>query len=397
MSDEEKYLRDRAMVMAIIKYILIFCIICVFVVFATKIVAIMMPFLVGFLIAKTSYTISDKLCHVLPGSFTSKKRKRIAKIVYTILIVLVLVLLILAIALATLQAFNAIKSLTSYVTNFDYSSIDFNILEKIASNTGGLLTPDVISSMEDAMLGLLTKIFNSIPGAVKTTISNILSVVGNLPYVFFIVVSVILSGSYFLTDAPNILRIYYKAIPNKTFRSKLLNLLDELSLALFQALGGYLSLLIITALESFVVFYIAGVKYSVILAIITSVVDFLPVVGTSAVMIPIAIYDALHANYFAAIVIIIGLAGITVIRRWIEPLILGKTMKIHPLIMLITMATGVYIWGLTGFLLGPTVFIVIMTVFKVFGFGKQLNSFFASFFDKILPKEEERKTPKKTK
>lgn len=395
MTDEERYIRDRATVMAIIKYTLIFLIIAVCVFFSTKVVAIMMPFLIGFLIAKSSYTLSEKLCKVLPGNYTSVKRKKVSKIIYAVLVVLIFAILGVALFLAILQAFNAIKSLTSYVTNFDYSAIDFNILDKVASNTSLFLTPDIISSLEDAMIGVMTKIFNSIPNILKSAISNVISVAGNLPYAFFFVVCTILSGSYFLTDPSGILRIYSKTIPSRTFRKKLLHLLDELSVALFQALGGYLALLIITALESFVVFTIAGVKYSVILAIVTSIVDFLPVLGTSAVMIPVIIYDVIHANYVGAIIITIGLAAMTFIRRIIEPLILGKSMKVHPLIMLISMAVGVYIWGLTGFLIGPTVFIIIMTIFKVFGFGKQLRTFLTSLFDKVIPKDEP--TPPKKK
>ena len=66
---------------------------------------------------------------------------------------------------------------------------------------------------------------------------------------------------------------------------------------------------------------------------------------------------------------------ITVVRRIIEPPILGKSLHLHPLMMLIAMAAGVYIWGAIGFLLGPTVFIIVYDIIKVFAIDKKIIAF----------------------
>ena len=41
-------------------------------------------------------------------------------------------------------------------------------------------------------------------------------------------------------------------------------------------------------------------------------------------------------------------------------------MQLHPLLMLIAMVIGMYVWGAIGFLLGPTAMIIIIQVMKVF-------------------------------
>ena len=79
----------------------------------------------------------------------------------------------------------------------------------------------------------------------------------------------------------------------------------------------------------------------------------------------------------------------TVIRRFIEPPILGKSMHIHPLLTLVAMAAGVYIWGAIGFLLGPVVFIILLDVFKVFGLDKKLRNFLSRVLEKIISNEPE--------
>lgn len=143
-------------------------------------------------------------------------------------------------------------------------------------------------------------------------------------------------------------------------------------------------LLIITMVESWIAFKFAGVEYALVLALVTAVLDFLPVLGISATMWPVIIYCALHDNLQGAIIIIIAMAIMTVLRRFIEPAVLGKTLHLHPLMMLISMALGVYAWGAIGFLLGPVVFIILLDVFKVFGLDKKFKDFLSRVLTKFM-------------
>ena len=214
-------------------------------------------------------------------------------------------------------------------------------------------------------------------------------IIGNIPYGIFVVISVFMSGFYFISDGPTVLKGYMKTVPNHTFRRTSIELINNLSVTLFRALGGYLLLLLITMLESWIAFRLANVEYALVLALVTAILDFLPVLGISATMWPVIIYCALHDNIQGAIIIIIAMAIMTVIRRFIEPAILGKSLHLHPLMMLISMALGVYVWGAIGFLLGPVVFIILLDVFKVFGLDKKLRNFLSRVLEKIISNEPE--------
>ena len=210
------------------------------------------------------------------------------------------------------------------------------------------------------------------------------SIVGNIPYGIFVVISVFMSGYYFISDGPYVLKAYMKSIPNHSFRRSSLELVNNLSVTLFRALGGYLLLLIVTMARIMDRIQIAGVEYAIVLALITAVLDFLPVLGISATMLPVIVYCVLHGNYKGAVIIIIAMAIMTVIRRFLEPAVVGKvTCTFIPLLMLISMALGVYIWGAIGFLLGPVVFIIILDVFKVFGLDKKFKAFLSRILEKI--------------
>lgn len=379
-----KYQKDKAAIVSIVKYLLVVAVISVFIIFATKVVIVMLPFLLGFLLAKTSFILSNKMIPNSTGIQNNNKRKKLSIIIYVIMNIVLSGLFIFAGVAAISQIINAIKNISVYVSEFDYSSINFSFLERFTRTNGSILPEEMVASIEDSYSSVVSKVLNLIPGIITGFVSSVLSAIGNIPFAIFFVISVILSGYYFLKDTPNVLRFYYRTVPNRSFRKKFLSLLNELSLTLFNVLGGYLVLMFLTFVEAYIIFLFAGVKYSVILAIITSLIDFLPVLGVSATMVPLIIYNFLHGNYVAAIILIIGITSMTIIRRFVEPLILGQSMKIHPLLMLISMAAGVYIWGAIGFLVGPTVFIIIIQVTKVFSWDKKFLEFFSYVLGKVM-------------
>lgn len=128
---------------------------------------------------------------------------------------------------------------------------------------------------------------------------------------------------------------------------------------------------------------IAGVPYAVILALITAVLDFMPVLGVSATMVPVMIYLGLQGNFTGVLILIIGMAIITVIRRFIEPPILGKSMHMHPLATLFAMIFGVAVWGAIGFLMGPVVLLVVQEAIKGFALDKKLRVFAGNILNKF--------------
>ena len=152
-----------------------------------------------------------------------------------------------------------------------------------------------------------------------------------------------------------------------------------------------MALLVITAAEAYIVFMAAGVyNYGLILALITALIDFMPVLGISATMVPVMIWFILNGKIIPAVIIVIGMAVMTVLRRFIEPPILGKSMRIHPLLTLVAMAVGVYIWGAIGFLLGPALAIIILQTIKVFEIDKKVGEYLSGVFERFLsPKKDE--------
>ena len=391
MNDHERYIRDRATVMSIIKYILITVVTGLLLFFAVRVVSVLVPFLVGFLLAKTAEAISTPLMKIGKNNYAinSKRKKKIATKVYFLLVVVILFISVFAIFSLIGQGMKAFSALQGYAANLSDMNNLWVALNKFSESQGGIIKDSFIETIMNNIYQIQDYFIEQLPTILSKAVSSVWSIIGNIPYGIFVVISVFMSGYYFISDGPTVMKAYMKSVPNHSFRRRSIELIDNLSVTLFRALGGYLLLLIVTMIESWIAFHFANVEYALVLALITAILDFLPVLGISATMVPVIIYCVIHGNYQGAIIIIIAMTAMTIIRRYLEPAVVGKALHLHPLLMLISMATGVYVWGPVGFLLGPVVFIIVLDVLKVFGLDKKLSSFLSRVLGKFMSPETE--------
>ncbi len=387
MTDNERYERDKASVISMIRFILMALIIVAICFLATRIAIVLVPFLIGFLLAKAAVSLSNPLTKFITKTLHINKDvpkvKRItASCCYYLLLLIICALASYIIYLLIGQLTNASTAVINFASTFDPTKIYNDLMNAIQ----GFKVDETFSSALMTILSNLgTRIAGSVPGLLSTFINSILNTIGNIPYGIFVVVCVIFSGHYFINDSNHVRELYNSIVPHKAFRIKALRLINNLANTIFQALTGYVLLFIITSIEAYIFLWFSGVKYALILAIITGLIDFMPVLGISATMIPVMIYCFIHGNYKAIIILIIGMVVMTVVRRVIEPPIIGKSLHLHPLLMLISMAAGVYIWGAVGFLLGPTVLIIIIEILKTFEFDKKIIEYLTNFIGKFMP------------
>lgn len=113
---------------------------------------------------------------------------------------------------------------------------------------------------------------------------------------------------------------------------------------------SYALILLITFCELTVGFLIIGVDGAVLIALLIALFDILPVVGSGAVLLPWAVIAAIGGNYHTAIGILILYAIITIVRNIIEPKIVGQHVGMHPIVTLLAMVAGTYVFGPIGLL-----------------------------------------------
>ncbi len=133
-----------------------------------------------------------------------------------------------------------------------------------------------------------------------------------------------------------------------------------------RALGGWLKAQLKLSGMSFLIvaagLLILRVPHSILWALLTALVDAVPVLGTGTVLIPWALISLLQGQQFLAL----GLLGIYVIvtlsRSAMEPRLVGKQLGIDPLMTLAALYIGYQIWGFGGMLLSPMLCVAAMEI-----------------------------------
>ncbi|MEK6928481.1 MAG: AI-2E family transporter [Nanoarchaeota archaeon] len=180
------------------------------------------------------------------------------------------------------------------------------------------------------------------------------SILAYIPALFISTIIVLLGTYYILINWSYLAKNLTLYIP---FSDKQ-RVADEISLITKSIVHGYLFIAILEFGVAFIGFYIFGVKYFILLAMLIAFLAFIPGLGPVAVWLPLALYYLINNNYFTAIgVIITGLIISVIIEIILLGKIISKNSKIHPLIFLMGIFGGIPIFGIFGFVLGPLVLV----------------------------------------
>jgi len=123
-----------------------------------------------------------------------------------------------------------------------------------------------------------------------------------------------------------------------------------------QLVKGYFLVALFQGLMMFILSLIFGFRNNLVLAVLTAIASFVPMVGTSLVWFPMGIFIATSGNIGLALVFLIT-AGILVstLDNFIRPVVLGGQLKVHPLFLFFSIAGGLVVFGFNGIILGPLV------------------------------------------
>jgi predicted PurR-regulated permease PerM len=171
---------------------------------------------------------------------------------------------------------------------------------------------------------------------------------------------------YILTDAETVVAYVRSKIPPRY---------SELATALEHNVEGVLygaifATLVTQTIKSLVIFGMNiafNVPLAAVLALLSFVIGFFPIVGSWSVYVPVAIWLAIFREAYvsAVLVLVIGFLGNTLfISMYLRPkLAAEKSRVLNFYWMFIGLVTGVYTFGIVGILLGPIVIGLLKAVF----------------------------------
>ncbi len=119
----------------------------------------------------------------------------------------------------------------------------------------------------------------------------------------------------------------------------------------------------LVSLLVFIVLSLIGVKYSLLLALITGVFNVLPYVGIFSSMLIIAILTFATSSFTHVVLVIIALIVVHMIdSNFIVPKIVGSKVKVNSLFAMLSIIIGEMIWGISGMFLAIPILAIVKIV-----------------------------------
>lgn len=106
--------------------------------------------------------------------------------------------------------------------------------------------------------------------------------------------------------------------------------------------------------------------YAVVIGILIGLVDALPFFGTGTVLIPWAVILLLFRNYYAGVVLLSVYVMTYFVREIMESKCMGDRLGIAPFTMLMVIFTGIMVYGILGFILGPLSYCMMKALIRYF-------------------------------
>lgn len=111
-------------------------------------------------------------------------------------------------------------------------------------------------------------------------------------------------------------------------------------------------------------FLILQIPYAPLWAVMISLVDALPVLGTGMILVPWSLVCFLQEDTVRAVGLLGIYAAASLLRSVLEPRFVGKQLGLDPLVTLLSMYAGYRIWGFGGMILAPLLAVTITGALK---------------------------------
>lgn len=317
--------------------------------FILRILKILTPLFIGIVVA----WLFDPLV-----SFFKKKgikRGLGAAIVYLLLIGIILLVLGSLIPVLSEQINEFAKTIPS-ILNSVMGAID-SVLEKL----GDIANFDV-ENMKNEIYGKIQEIgvnlTNSLPSMTVSFVKSFFSGLGTFGVGLII-------GFYLLVSFDNANDTIFSFLPKK-FQNTTRDLFNEVNTSLRKYVQGTLMLASMVFIVSTIGFLISGLKAPLLFGLFCGITDIIPYIGPYIGGIP-AVVVGFSQSPLTGIITLVAIVIVQFIEgNLLQPLIMSKQLKIHPVTIMLGLLVFGYFFGIVGMVLATPAIATIKVIFNFF-------------------------------
>ena len=308
------------------------------------ILSVISPVFIGFVIAWLLDPLATKLSNKMP---------RVIACILTYLIIFGGIILILVFTVPTLSS--SVSDIVNVIPNIVDNAQDFasDLLEKVGdSNQVENYKNTMLEKIESVGTDFASTLPNSIWNFGKGVISGATNIILGL-----------MIGFYLLFDFRKFQGHLLSIMPKKWHKNAK-KLMSRINGKLRSYVGGVLLVMLLVFITQSIGFSLAGLKAPLLFALFCAITDVIPYIGpwiggAPAVIVGFTI-DPMVGVFCLVSVIVCQLLE----NNFYQPLIMGKTMKLHPVTIMLGLLIFNYFFGMIGMIVATPLIATIKIIFE---------------------------------
>lgn len=238
---------------------------------------------------------------------------------------------------------------------------DFN---KVIGLLFGLDFSTLIKGKE--LVFTLDKLLN----VLKTNKATVSGAAFNIFHIFILVVATLLS-SFYLMLQKNGVEKFLRSVLSGSYENIVLRIFTGFKIKMRRWLGAQVVLSLIVGLLTGIGVWLLGVRYALVIGILAALFEIVPVIGPVLVGV-IAFFIAVSESIATGLYTVLFFILVQQFESHVlTPVIIGKTMRVHPIIVILSLLGGSQVAGLLGVLLAVPVALLIQEIFEYVSERKQ--------------------------
>jgi len=209
--------------------------------------------------------------------------------------------------------------------------------------------------------------FREMAGRTGTALMGAVAAATRGTLAFFLQLFILLYALfYFLVDGPGILRRILRYTPLSPGEED--QLLERFVSVTRATVRGSLLIGVIQGGVAGLAFWVAGVPGPAFWGTIMVVLSIIPAVGAALIWIPAVIYLFMVGDTVAAIGLLAWCAVVvSTLDNFLRPRLIGRDARMADLLILLSTLGGIVMFGALGFIVGPIVAALFVTVWHIYG------------------------------
>jgi predicted PurR-regulated permease PerM len=204
-------------------------------------------------------------------------------------------------------------------------------------------------------------------GSVGTLLANAVSAATRGTVLFFFHLFILIYAMFFfLTDGPRMLQSMLSYLPLTDEDTQ--RMLDKFTSVTRATLKGTVLIGIIQGGLAGLAFWVVGIEGAIFWTTLMIVLSIIPVVGAVLVWLPAAVLllaqGAVGQGVGLALFCALVVGSVDNVLR---PRLVGRDTKMHDLLILVSTLGGIALFGVSGFIVGPILAALFITVWEMFG------------------------------